>query len=76
MRDAILCRYELKEGTEDDYVKVEVSPVIFHQFGVNCEEREGNFSSYSTAIIEMPDGMLDNVPVELIKFIPKDIVFQ
>ncbi len=48
--------------------KVAVGNGIFHEFGCDFEEFEGGPGNFSTAIIEMPDGSLRNVPVELIVF--------
>ena len=41
---------------------------IFHQWGVDYEEFENGAGNHSTAIVEMPDGSVKNVPVELIVF--------
>ena len=41
---------------------------IFHQFGVDYEEFETGPGNYSTAIIELPDGTVRNIPVENIAF--------
>jgi hypothetical protein len=41
---------------------------LFHAWGVDYEEFEGGLASYSTAIVEMPDGSVRSVPVEMIKF--------
>ena len=49
--------------------KVEVGEAIFHQFGVYCEETEHGYLNYSTAIIEKPDGTIENIYVEMIRFI-------
>ena len=40
----------------------------FHQFGLSYEEFETGGVGYSTAIIEWPNGKLENVPVEYIEF--------
>lgn len=48
--------------------KVCVGNGIFHQFGSDYEEFESGPGNYSTAIIEMPDGSVKNVPAELIVF--------
>jgi hypothetical protein len=47
---------------------------IFHCFGMEFEEfRDPSGSSfpgqYSTGIVEWPDGKLENVPVNMLKFI-------
>lgn len=48
--------------------KVCIGNGIFHQFGVDYEEFETGAGNYSTAIVEMPDGSVKNVPVEMIVF--------
>lgn len=53
----------------DGYQKVKVGVGSFHQFGVSYDtSEEGIPSNFSTAIIEMSDGNVVNVPVHLIKF--------
>lgn len=49
--------------------KIEVGEAIFHQFGLGCEETDQGPINFSTAIIEKPDGTVENIPVELIRFI-------
>ena len=44
---------------------------VFHKWGVEFEEFESGPGNYSTAIIELDDGTVKNIPVELIKFISK-----
>ena len=41
---------------------------LFHAWGVGYEEFESGPGNYSTAIVEMPDGSVRNVPVELVMF--------
>lgn len=48
--------------------KVCIGNGIFHQWGCDYKEFETGPGNYSTAIIEMPDGSIKNVPVELIIF--------
>ena len=55
------------------WIKVPIYVAVFHQFGCDYEEDE-NFGNFSTAIVELIDGTVQNVPVELIKFI--DISFD
>lgn len=53
-----------------DYLKkVDCGEAIFHQFGVDYEEFEGGPGNFSTAIIELPDGTVKNIPVELVEFL-------
>jgi len=63
-------------GPGKKWEKVEVGRVTFHAFGVNYDESNGNIGMYSSAIIEMPDGMLENVPVELIQLVPDGVTYQ
>ena len=51
-----------------DRGRVEVGAGNFHQFGTDCEEFEDGGFSFSTAIVEMRDGNVVNVLVELIRF--------
>ncbi len=41
----------------------------FHQFGVDFEEFESGPGNYTTAVVEMADGTIQNYPVTLIKFV-------
>ena len=50
------------------YEKVFVGNGLFHQFGLDTVEGETGISSFSIAIVEMPDGSVKNVPVEMIVF--------
>lgn len=68
MRKVIYNRYEKREG-ETAYSLVAVGEAKFHQFGVNYEEFESGAGNFSTAIIELDDGTIENVPVETVKFI-------
>jgi hypothetical protein len=42
---------------------------IFHQFGTDTESADVGIFTFSTAIIELPDGSIKNVPVEMIEFV-------
>jgi hypothetical protein len=48
--------------------KIAIGQGIFHEFGVDYEEFETGPGNYSTAIIEMSDGSIKNVPVDMIVF--------
>ena len=61
--------YEYKRANgETKYHKEFLDEGKFHGFGVDYEEFETGPGNYSTAIVEMPDGSVKNVPVELIVF--------
>lgn len=54
----------------------ESGEAIFHQFGVGYEEFETGLAPYSTAIVEWPDGRVENVYVEHIRFVDMYILEQ
>ncbi|MCK4822305.1 hypothetical protein KA005_41465 [bacterium] len=72
MRKVQVYKYEERTG-ETPYPtkrhKIKDGIGIFHQFGVNYEEFDSGPGNYTTAIVEMPDGSVKNVPVENIKFL-------
>lgn len=66
-RKCVVYEWQRVKG-QSHYDKVCVGNGIFHQFGVDYEEFESGPGNFSTAIIEMPDGSIKNVPVELVVF--------
>lgn len=56
------CCYEKNE--KGSWEKVYMGQALLLQFGIDFEELEGGIGHYSTAIIELPDGSVKNVPVE------------
>jgi len=63
-------KYTNKEGKESSCeTKKTIGEAVFLCFGVEVLEYETSCASYSTAIIELKDGSVKNVPVE-------DIVFK
>jgi len=56
------------EGHKGNFIRTLKGEAIFHQFGVDYEEFETGPGNYSTAIIELPDGTVKNIPVENIEF--------
>lgn len=70
MRNVLV--YKLDYDNRDEKfrpTKVPVGSGKFHQFGVDYEELNDGVGNFSTAIVEMPDGKVVNVPVDLIEFI-------
>jgi hypothetical protein len=67
LRKVVVYKYERVKG-QTHYEKVPDGYGLFHQWGVEFEEFENGPGNYSTAIIEMSDGSVRNVPVELIVF--------
>lgn len=55
--------------------KVSEGKAIFHGFGVAYKEFETGPGNYSTAIIELHDGTVKNIPVEMVKFV-KDMTLE
>lgn len=58
----------------DPYQRREVGSGTFHQFGVDGEFSSDSGITYTTAIVEMPDGTVKNVPVDLIQFMDVDLL--
>jgi len=54
---------------KNEHRKVIIGIGVFLAFGIDYEQFDFGNGSYSTAIVEMPDGTVKNVPVENIKFI-------
>lgn len=59
--------YEIPSGGIRE-IMIPKGEAIFHEFGVDYEEFETGSGHYSTAIIELPDGTVRNLPVGQIKF--------
>lgn len=50
------------------FEKVSIGPGEFLEFGCDMEEFNYGVGTYSTAIVEMPDGSVKNIPIDLIVF--------
>ena len=57
------------EKVGDEYVQVEAGEGIFAQYGTDFEEHSGDLCSVSSAIVEMPDGRVRNMPLHMIRFL-------
>ncbi len=66
-RKVVVYKWEKVKG-QSHYDKVADGNGIFHQFGVDYEEFESGPGNYSTAIVEMPDGSIRNLAVEMVVF--------
>ncbi len=66
-RKVIVYEYKKVKG-QAHWDKEYIGNGTFHKWGVDYEEFETGPGNYSTAIIEMPDGSIKNVPVEMIVF--------
>ena len=47
----------------------ETGEAVFHQFGVGYEEFESGPGNFTTAIVEWPDGRVESVPLEHVRFV-------
>ena len=55
------------------YPLVPQGEALFHQFGVSYEEFETGPGNFTTAIVEWPDGRVESVPAEHVRFVtPND----
>ena len=60
------------EKVGDKYVPVEAGEGTFVQFGTDFAETRDGTSQYTSAIVEMPDGRVRNLPLHLIRFLKDD----
>ena len=70
MRKVLVYKYE-PIASKPFRKKVENGTGVFHEWGVSYQEADNGAGVYSTAIVEMPDGTVRNVPAENIKFLEK-----
>lgn len=55
-------------GTHSVSRRVDAGGAVFHQFGVDFEEFESGPAPFSVAIIERPDGAVEMVRADMIRF--------
>ena len=70
-RKVIVYEWQRVKGTTHSE-KVQIGTGVFHQFGVDYQEFDSGPGNFSTAIVEMPDGSVMNVCVEMIVFTDKE----
>jgi hypothetical protein len=63
---------ERRKQPDGTWKNEEKGEAVFHQFGVDYEDCETGFGNYSTAIVEWPDGTVENVPVHRVRFLYPD----
>ena len=61
--------YKYVKNEDGKYEKVEDGEANFHAFGCSYEGLIDGVGNFSTAIIERKNGTVENVSVEMIKFI-------
>lgn len=62
---------KLKQQENRSWKPEEVGEAVFHQFGMNYEEFDSGPGNYSVAIIEWPDGVVEDIPVRHVRFLDK-----
>lgn len=55
------------------WVLEETGEATFHQFGVGYEEFEAGPGNFTTAIVEWPDGRVESVPVDHVRFVTPNV---
>ncbi len=68
MKQVIYSEYKRREG-EKHISLIEIGEATFHQFGVDYEEFDCGPANFTTAVIELDDGTIKNVPVQTIRFV-------
>lgn len=62
-----------REWDGKNSVPIETGEGLFEQYGVNFDEtRDGCICQYTSAIVEMPDGRVQNIPLHLIRFLKEE----
>lgn len=64
----VMVRHNVK-GDDGKWYLADKGEALFHCFGVNYEEFESGPGNFSIAIVEYPDGTLDTVPIEYVRFL-------
>ena len=63
-----------QDGTDRlKYVLEPQGEALFHQFGVGYEELVSGHGNYTTAIVEWPDGRVESVLAEHVRFVPHNV---
>ncbi len=60
---------EEKQWTRSEYRKESIGVGNFIMYGLDCDEAENGIASFTSAIVEMPDGTVENVCTNMIKFV-------
>jgi len=73
LRQVLVYEYQKSPATDNKpyeftWEKIVVGRGSFHQWGVDVDHGEGGSGTYSIAIVEMEDGAMKAVPVDLVVF--------
>lgn len=63
----------LEDDKPSEWRDVEIGEAWFHGFGADYEEFENGPGNYSTAIIEWPDGRVEMVRPDKIRFVDREV---
>jgi hypothetical protein len=72
MRQVILLERYRPEGRVRDAIRETDVTATFHAWGVEHEEYLDGPGNFSTAIVELEDGTVKNVPCDMVRFITKE----
>lgn len=61
--------YKWERNENRTFSKVEDGEGCFIQYGTDYEEFETGLGNFTTAVVEMPDGKVKNIPLDLIQFL-------
>lgn len=62
-----------REWNGEKNVHIETGEGVFVQYGTDFDEtRDCGICQYTSAIVEMPDGRVRNIPLHLIRFLKED----
>ncbi len=64
------CRFKKHQRNEEGNITTDYDWLegVFHQWGMDYEEFESGPGNFSTAIVELPDGTVENVPAGNVQF--------
>ena len=69
MRTVIVSEMRNTPGTSE-WKMVEKGEALFHSFGADYEEFENGPGNFSAAIVEWPNGQVEMVRADRIRFVP------
>lgn len=63
--------FDYKKQRDGNWGREEKSIALFHKFGIDFEELANGIGNFTTAVVEFPDGHVENIPVKLIRFLKR-----
>lgn len=71
LRPVMLTEYDNNPGSPTCGKYVETQQARFHGWGVDYEEFEAGPGNFTTAIVELDDGTVMNLPARLVRFLDR-----